>query len=130
MVLRQALVPESRITDTQPPQWSIQANHSTLHRPGGDASNSKSGQATTSSADPLRSFLRSERQTLRRLRTGAVVFAVRTYLYPLSDIKEEGMGPQLADAVEAMPESVAFYKNRPLWGEGFRAWLREGGRAE
>jgi len=76
--------------------------------------------------DPSSSFLRVEHHTLACLpKTGVIFFAVRSYLTPLSDIKAEGSGPELADACDSMPEKFGLYKNRPTWGQKVCAWLRE-----
>ena len=76
--------------------------------------------------DPLSSFLRCEHHTLTCLpKTGVVVFTVRSYLYPLSDIKVEGSGPELADACDSMPEKFGIYKNRTTWGATLCDWLRD-----
>ena len=81
---------------------------------------------------PEKCMLRSERQTLHRLeRTGALVFAFKTFLYPLPEVKAAGLGEEMAEAVEwaslvvvpgcghlstlERPEPVA---------EALRAWLR------
>ncbi|KAF2493684.1 hypothetical protein BU16DRAFT_425374, partial [Lophium mytilinum] len=63
--------------------------------------------------------IRHERQTLRRLpRTRAVVFMVRTYVTKLTDLEgEEESVRELLGAVEALPEGVAGYKARQVWGE-------------
>ena len=59
--------------------------------------------------DPREVFLRSERQTLRRLpRTGAVVFTIRVYQTPVVDLAEEpGVPGRLASAVRGWSEDVA-----------------------
>ena len=76
--------------------------------------------------DPLTSILRVEHHTLTCLpRTGTIVFAIRTYLTPLAQIRDEGSGPTLAEACESMPEKFGTYKNRPTWGKSLCAWLRE-----
>lgn len=72
--------------------------------------------------------LRSERQTLHRLpKTKAIVFAFKTYQYELSDIKAEGNGPALAEAIEGLklgnvPE-MAYYKRGVVWGDKVREYL-------
>lgn len=50
---------------------------------------------------------------------------MRTYLTPLTEIRDEGSGPALAEACESMPEAFAVYKNRLTWGSKLCAWLRE-----
>ncbi|WPA99291.1 uncharacterized protein RHO25_003908 [Cercospora beticola] len=73
--------------------------------------------------------LRSERQTLFRLpKTGAIVFSFKTYQYRLEDVKREGYGEELAQAIEGLergsvPE-MAFYKRQVVWGDKVREFLR------
>ncbi|KAG7097856.1 hypothetical protein E1B28_005170 [Marasmius oreades] len=58
--------------------------------------------------------LRTERQTLRRLPlSGAIVFTIRTYLIPLTELgKEPGVPARLASAVRSWPEGIGRYKGR------------------
>ena len=110
-------------------QWAIQCNHDVLHLPfdGANTLKNKDSPSQRSGIDPLKSFLRVEHHTLTCLkRTGVIVFAVRSYLTPLSQIKSEGSGPALAAACECMPDKFGIYKNRPTWGENLCSWLREG----
>ncbi|KAL1987915.1 hypothetical protein VTN96DRAFT_1899 [Rasamsonia emersonii] len=74
-------------------------------------------------------FLRCERQTLHRLpRSKALVFAFHTYTYPIREIKEEGLGEELATAIDGLKEGstpqIHFYKRGPVWGEAVKAYLR------
>lgn len=57
-------------------------------------------------------MFRSERQTLRRLpKTGAVVFTIRTYFHPVTDIAQEDYVPgRLASAVRSWGSDVRRYK--------------------
>lgn len=57
-------------------------------------------------------MFRSERQTLRRLpRTGAVVFTIRTYFHPVTEIAQEDYIPgRLASAVRSWGSDVRRYK--------------------
>ncbi|KAF4547106.1 Hypothetical protein D9617_59g026450 [Elsinoe fawcettii] len=73
--------------------------------------------------------LRAERQTLHRLpETGALVFAFKTYTYPLDEVKrEEGMAEALAEAILGLergnvPE-MKVYKRQVVWGEKVREFL-------
>lgn len=73
--------------------------------------------------------LRCERQTLHRLpRSGALVFAFKTYQYKLSDVKAEGDGEALADAIEGLSQGnvpdMNFYKRGVVWGDKVVAYLR------
>jgi hypothetical protein len=53
-----------------------------------------------------------------------VIFCVRSYLTSLEDIRNEGNGPLLADAIESLPEKLGDYKRRPFWGQDVCAYLR------
>ncbi|KAL4810293.1 hypothetical protein BDV18DRAFT_130700 [Aspergillus unguis] len=74
-------------------------------------------------------FLRCERQTLHRLpKSKALLFAFHTYTYPLQDIKDEGLGEDLAVATDGLkggnvPQMFP-YKRGPYWGEAVKAFLR------
>ena len=73
--------------------------------------------------------LRCERQTLHRLEhTKAIVFAFKTYLYTLQDVKDEGSGPELAAAIEGLTQGsvpdMAYYKRQVVWGEKVCEFLR------
>lgn len=74
-------------------------------------------------------YVRCERQTLHRLpKTKALVFAFHTYLYPIQDIKDEGLGEDLAIAIDGLKEGsvpgIYPYKRGPYWGEAVKAFLR------
>lgn len=67
-------------------------------------------------ADTLR--LRTERQTLRRLpHTGAIVFTIRTYVVPVTELAKEGLAGRFASAVRSWPEDVQRYKGKALYGD-------------
>ncbi|KAF2208068.1 hypothetical protein CERZMDRAFT_50004 [Cercospora zeae-maydis SCOH1-5] len=73
--------------------------------------------------------LRSERQTLFRLpRTGAIVFSFKTYQYRLEDVKREGYGEALAQAIDGLREGnvpeMAWYKREVVWGDAVKRFLR------
>jgi hypothetical protein len=74
--------------------------------------------------------LRCERQTLMRLpTTGALVFAFKTYLTSLEEVKDEGNGEALAEATEgflkgSVPE-MDTYKRAVIWGDLVRDFLRD-----
>lgn len=66
--------------------------------------------------------LRCERQTLHRLpKTKALVFMFKTYQYKLADVKAEGDGPALAEAIPGLTKGnvpeMAFYKRQVVWGD-------------
>ncbi|KAI7334756.1 hypothetical protein KC315_g3600 [Hortaea werneckii] len=73
--------------------------------------------------------LRCERQTLHRLpNTQALVFAFKTYLYTLAEVKDEGLGPELADAIDGLGKgnvpAINFYKRGVVWGDKVKEFLR------
>lgn len=73
--------------------------------------------------------LRCERQTLHRLpESKALVFAYRTYQYPIRALKEEGSGEALAEAIEGLGKGsvpgMAVYKRGVVWGTAVKAFLR------
>ncbi|KAI5300315.1 spermidine resistance protein [Ascosphaera pollenicola] len=75
-------------------------------------------------------FIRSERQTLYRLpKSKALVFSFHTYVYPLKQVKEEGWGEQIAEAIDGfgsgnVPE-IKHYKRVPQWGPAVKEYLRK-----
>jgi hypothetical protein len=70
-------------------------------------------------------FLRVERQILTRLpRTNALLFTIRTYATPLSHVKAEGKGPELAEAIDGLPAALAHYKKAVEWGPAVKDYLR------
>jgi len=58
-------------------------------------------------------FLRGEIQTLSHPPwTNAPVFLIKTYTFPLKELKEEpGEAEELAGAIEGLSERMAFYKS-------------------
>jgi alpha-1,2-mannosyltransferase len=70
-------------------------------------------------------MFRSERQSLRRLpRSGGVVFTIRTYFHPVTEICEEPFVPgRLASAVRSWGEDVARYKGREKYGDVLLEYL-------
>ncbi|KAF5017530.1 hypothetical protein F66182_10531 [Fusarium sp. NRRL 66182] len=85
--------------------------------------------ATWSTADKDKAIenhmFRSERQSLRRLpKTGAVVFTIRTYFHPVTDIAKEDYVPgRLASAVRSWDDEVANYKGRQKYGHVLLEYL-------
>jgi hypothetical protein len=79
----------------------------------------------------VQTYFRVELQTLTRLpRTQAVMFSFKTYLYSIRQIKEEGSGPELADAIEGLKSGNApgmwRYKSAVRWGPAVCNYLRSG----
>ena len=58
----------------------------------------------------------------------AVLFSYKTYIYPLSDIKKEGNGHTLANAVMGLGTGncpgMHRYKGAVIWGEEVVSYLR------
>lgn len=82
-------------------------------------------------ADPLPAppeglWLRSERQTLRRLPgTGAVLFTIRTQQVPLRDVAARpDLAGAMASVVEAWPGDLARYRGANRWRAPLATWLR------
>ncbi|KKY36342.1 putative hrq family protein 2 [Diaporthe ampelina] len=79
--------------------------------------------------DISKARLRCELQTLCRLpKTGAILFSFKTYLYTLEEIKSEGLGPQLADAIDGLGKGNApgmwQYKGALRLGKKVNEYLR------
>ncbi|KAF2153305.1 hypothetical protein K461DRAFT_293577 [Myriangium duriaei CBS 260.36] len=75
--------------------------------------------------------VRVERQTLHRLEeTAGLCFAFKTYLYPLEEVRREGAGEALADAIEGLGKgsvpAMRVYKRGIVWGEKAVEYLRGG----
>ncbi|KAF2828639.1 hypothetical protein CC86DRAFT_347042 [Ophiobolus disseminans] len=73
--------------------------------------------------------LRCERQTLHRLpRTRALVFAFKTYQYPIRELRDEGSGEELAAAIDGLGKGnvpdITVYKRQLVWGDKVKAFLR------
>ncbi|KAM5360210.1 hypothetical protein ACJZ2D_013920 [Fusarium nematophilum] len=73
--------------------------------------------------------LRIELQTLSRLpKTHSVLFSFKTYLYPLQEIKDEGLGEEFAAAIEGLQKGNApgmwKYKGAIRWGKSVCEYLR------
>jgi len=61
-------------------------------------------------------------------RSKALVFAFKTYLTPIKDIKDEGSGEELAEAIDSLKTGsvpqMHFYKRGAVWGEAVKKYLR------
>lgn len=73
--------------------------------------------------------LRCERQTLHRLpMSRALVFSFHTYMYPLRYIKDEGLGEELAVAIDGLKSgnvpAIHSYKRADQWGDAVKEFLR------
>ncbi len=70
-------------------------------------------------------WLRSERQTLRRLpSSGAILFTIRTRLAPLAVVAgRPAIAAGLAGAIRSWSPELVGYRNAAGWREGALAWL-------
>lgn len=70
-------------------------------------------------------FFRSERQSLRRLpKSGAVVFTIRTYFEPITEIVKEPYVPgRLASAIRSWGGDVSRYKGKEKYEEVLLEYL-------
>ncbi|TDL29790.1 hypothetical protein BD410DRAFT_41554 [Rickenella mellea] len=82
------------------------------------------------SAENIR--LRTERQGLRRLpRSGAIVFTIRTYIFPITDLaKEPGVPGRMASAIRSWPADVSRYKAKRLYDDVILSYLDESHRKQ
>lgn len=79
--------------------------------------------------DISKARLRCELQTLSRLpETRAILFSFKTHLYTLEEIKSEGLGPQLAEAIDGLGKGNApgmwQYKGALRLGKKVNEYLR------
>lgn len=92
------------------------------------------GGGSTEGVEPERldlrtTYLRCERQTLHRLpQSRAVVFAFKTYQYPIQELRDDGSAEALCEAIDGMGTGSAplmtVYKRQVVWGEKVKAFLR------
>jgi hypothetical protein len=70
-------------------------------------------------------YFRSERQSLRRLpKSGGVVFTIRTYFVPITEICEEDYVPgRLASAVRSWGPDVSNYKGKDKYEDVLLEYL-------
>ncbi|KAF2835008.1 hypothetical protein M501DRAFT_999559 [Patellaria atrata CBS 101060] len=70
-------------------------------------------------------WFRSERQSLRRLpRSGGVVFTIRTYFHPITDVCNEPYVPgRLASAVRSWGDDVSIYKGKERYQDVLLEYL-------
>ncbi|TGO08025.1 hypothetical protein BTUL_0230g00070 [Botrytis tulipae] len=108
-------------------QWSI-TTHSRLYVASGNHLY-EDEEAKEEEFDVKDANLRCERQLIHRLpQTKALVFSIRTYLTPITQIKEEGLGEELAEAIDGLKKGnvpeIHYYKKGVIWGEKVKEYLR------
>lgn len=64
-------------------------------------------------------------------RTRAILFSFHTFLHTLHEVRSQGLGPELADAIEGLgagnaPE-MRVYKGSVYWGRSVTEFLRAEG---
>ncbi|KAI0005811.1 hypothetical protein F4779DRAFT_597260 [Xylariaceae sp. FL0662B] len=104
---------------TSPDLFNISSNH--VHE--------KDEVEENQEIDITQAKLRMELQTLTRMpKTRSILFSFKTYLCPIEDIKAEGVGPKLADAIEGLKIGNApgmwVYKGGVRWGKSICEYLR------
>ena len=110
--------------------WSVTTNPN-LYSAGKGTNHAYEGDEISElkDVDVESTFVRCERQTLHRLpKSKALVFAFKTYMYPINEIKEEGKGEELAEAIDGLKAGnvpqMHFYKRGVVWGEAVKRYLR------
>ncbi|KAK4247559.1 hypothetical protein C7999DRAFT_41104 [Corynascus novoguineensis] len=108
--------------------WAIQT-HPNLYAPSGIHVHDGEKVEETQNIDIEKARFRVELQTLTRLpKTQAILFSFKTYLYTLDEIKADGLGPQLAEAIEGLKAGNApgmwVYKGGVKWGKAVCAYLK------
>lgn len=108
--------------------WSI-TTHDKLFAPYGNHLYADE-EAQEEEVDINNTYLRCERQLLHRLPySKALIFSFKTYLYPISEIKEEGLGEDLATAIDGLKAGsvpqMNVYKKAIVWGEAVQSFLRD-----
>ncbi|KAM7197826.1 Protein of unknown function (DUF3445) domain containing protein [Rhypophila sp. PSN 637] len=110
--------------------WSVQT-HTKLFSPGMNHVHTEEADKVERDVevDIEEARMRVELQTLTRLaRTGALMFSFKTYLYGLDEIKGEGLGGELADAIDGLGKGNApgmwVYKGGIRWGKRVCEYLR------
>lgn len=109
--------------------WAISTTGDWFCVAGNHATSRELEEKGPEEVDLSTTFLRCERQTLHRLpQSGALVFAFKTYQYPIQELRDEGSGEALCEAIDGMatgsaPQMVV-YKRQVVWGEKVKAFLR------
>lgn len=108
--------------------WSVQT-HTELFDSSANHITGDDKYEADEKVDITKTFLRIELQTLTRLpKSQAVLFSFKTYLYPVQQIKDEGLGVAFADAIEGLQKGNApgmwTYKSAVRWGKSVCEYLR------
>ncbi|ODQ80887.1 hypothetical protein BABINDRAFT_161076 [Babjeviella inositovora NRRL Y-12698] len=107
--------------------WSVQAHCKLFavtenHAPQNEIIEAMDG----SQMDFNKVLLRVERQCLTRLpNTRANVFVIRTYLTPVTYVKDEGLGEELCGAIDGLPDVIKQYKRAEAWGPAVKKFMTD-----
>lgn len=108
--------------------WTVQA-HTNLYSPDENHVHDEESEIKPLSMQDLdftKVLFRSERQILTRLpKTRHLLFTTRTYTAPLTQIKQEGKGPDLIGAIQGLPPLMARYKNATKWGPAVIEYMEQ-----
>ncbi|KAM6525936.1 hypothetical protein FSOLCH5_002063 [Fusarium solani] len=107
--------------------WTVQTHGELFNAKGNHVTGEE--KVECEQIDPEKTYLRIELQTLSRLpKTHSILFSFKTYLYPLREIKEEGLGEEFATAIEGLEKGNApgmwKYKGAVRWGASVCEYLR------
>ncbi|KZM26362.1 hypothetical protein ST47_g2462 [Ascochyta rabiei] len=121
-----AMLPLGRIVQRW--NWTITTSGDLFCRAGSHATPDEAARQSTD-VNLRTTFLRCERQTLHRLpESKAIVFTIRTHLYPITDLRDEGSGEALCEAIDGLETGsvpkMAVYKRQVVWGDKVKAFLR------
>ncbi|QUC20991.1 uncharacterized protein UV8b_05232 [Ustilaginoidea virens] len=109
--------------------WTVQTDDELCKLGSHTHDDKAAGPDNNRSIDIEKTFVRVELQTLTRLpETRAILFSFKTYLYSLCEVKREGSGPELADAIEGLQSGNApgmwSYKSAGRWARTVCEYLR------
>lgn len=111
--------------------WSV-LDDPALYQPTGHSRTDERDDITAENAGD-RLWLRSERQTLRRLADDrpAVLFTIRIHVRPLADLAARPeAAARLAETLATMPDDIYAYKSFRPYGQALRAYLARLARTE
>ncbi|KAJ5898962.1 hypothetical protein N7495_003706 [Penicillium taxi] len=108
--------------------WAVTTSNN-LFAPGGQFHLYEDNQVEEETVEISTTCVRSERQSFRFLpESKTIVFSFHSYQYPLSQIKEEGLGEVLAEAIDGLKKGsvpeIHYYKRAPIWAEQVKSYLR------
>ncbi|KAJ5621582.1 hypothetical protein N7528_006365 [Penicillium herquei] len=107
--------------------WAIQSNDQLYRATGNHLYEGEEIPEECFDIDEMR--LRVERQCLHRLpQSKALLFSFKTLLYTIPEIKAEGLGKSLVDAIDGLREGNSpgfhLYKRAAVWGDFVKTYLR------